>query len=374
MFRIPLMKPFVNQDVKDKVMEVLDSGYLTEGPMTRSLEQAFKSYLPCRHALAATSATTGLEMALRAFGVGPGDEVIVPDFTYPATADVVAIVGATTVLVDVDPATFTIDYDSAERAVTPRTKAIIPVSEFGNPLDHDRLLALKAQYGIAVIEDAACALGSTFRNKRTGCWADITVFSLHPRKFITTGEGGMVVTNDDNLAQWIDHYKHFGIDGVDATGKPLFRSIGTNCKLSDLPAAVGVGQMQHIDMLLEKRHVLANRYLEKLQGDRHVQLPQTTHDGEHSWQSFAVRICDRDAVLKSMRQSGIEAQFGAFALHRQPAFQPSETCRWHGSLKGSATAFDQALVLPLHHQVQPEQQDEVVRTLKDTLQGRRHAA
>src|SRR5438552_8759005 len=142
MVRIPLIRPFINQQVKDKVLEVLESGFLTEGPVTRALEQAFRDYVGCRHALAVTSCTTGLEMALRALKIGPGDEVIVPDFTYPATADVVAIVGATAVLVDVDPHTFVIDYDAAERAVTPRTRAMIPVSEFGNPLDHERLAGI----------------------------------------------------------------------------------------------------------------------------------------------------------------------------------------------------------------------------------------
>src|SRR5262249_5577014 len=160
-----------------------------------------------------------------------GDEVIVPDFTYPATADAVAIVGATAVLVDVDPRTFLIDYDAIDAAITPKTKAIMPVSEFGNPLDYSALERIRKQYGLPIIEDAACAIGSAYRGVKTGNRADITVFSLHPRKFITTGEGGIVTTGNPCWAEWMDAYKHFGIVGKDAAGKPAFQRVGTNYKL-----------------------------------------------------------------------------------------------------------------------------------------------
>lgn len=364
MFRIPLMKPFINQAVKDRVMAVLDSGFLTEGPVTRSLERAFRTAVGCRHALAVTSCTTGLELALRALDVGPGDEVIVPDFTYPATADVVALVGATAVLVDVNSETCLLDYDAAERAVTPHTRAIIPVSEFGNPLDHDRLAKLKERHGLRIVEDAACAIGSAFRSRPTGAWADITVFSLHPRKFITTGEGGIITTDDDALAAWMDAYKHFGITGTDATGKPKFGHIGTNYKLSDLQAAVGVAQMDYLEPLLAQRRALAARYRELLAGDELVRLPRVTEEGEPSWQSFCVQVAQRDDVMNELRGQGIEAQFGAFALHRQPAFRPGPHCRWAGPLSGSAGAFERCLALPLHHALAPHEQDEVALALR----------
>jgi perosamine synthetase len=367
MFRIPLMKPFVNQRVKDRVCAVLDSGFLTEGPVTRELEGAFRKRIGCKHALAATSATTGLEMALRAMKIGPGDEVIVPDFTYPATADVVAIVGATAVLVDIDPASFLIDYDAAAKAITKRTKAIMPVSEFGNPLDYDRLNEIKRQYGVAIIEDAACAIGSSFRGTETGNLADVTVFSMHPRKFITTGEGGMVTTNDDTLATAMDEYKHFGISGKDASGKPSFAKVGTNYKLSDIQAAVGVVQMEYADELLETRRQLAVRYMHLLAGSSEAKTPVPTPNGRCSWQSFCVKVKGRDPLMQRMRDSGIEVQFGAFALHRQPAFQQSDWCRWSGSLAGSSQAFDEALALPLHHGVSESDLHEVVAALRGQM-------
>ena len=369
MFRIPLMKPFVNQAVKDKVCAVLDSGYLTEGPMTRALEQAFQEFTGCKRALAVTSATTGLEMSLRCLGIGPGDEVIVPDFTYPATADAVAIVGATAVLVDVDPNTFLIDYDALAKAITPRTKAIMPVSEFGNPLDWSELGRIRKQFGVPIVEDAACAIGSSYRDTMTGSLADITVFSLHPRKFITTGEGGIVTSNQPEWADWMDAYKHFGIVGKDASGKPAFGRIGTNYKLSDLQSAVGVVQMQHVKELLWQRRQLAENYVQLLAGDRDIQLPAITSGGQSSWQSFCVKVARRDEVMNAVRARGIEVQFGAFALHLQPAFRPGAQCRWFGTLEGSRRAFDQALVLPLHHALVPGDQEEVARAVRTALKA-----
>jgi len=150
--KIPLIKPYITQELKDKVCEVLESGYLTEGPVTEEFENAIRKYIGCKHAIAVTSCTTGLEIALRAINIGPGDEVIVPDYTYPATADVVSIVGATAVIVDVSPQTMLIDYDALEAAITPKTKAVIPVSIFGNPLDWDRLNNIKVKYGIYIIK------------------------------------------------------------------------------------------------------------------------------------------------------------------------------------------------------------------------------
>ncbi len=361
--RIPLIRPYVTDEVKAKVLEVLDSGYLTEGPVTRELERAFREYVGCRHALAVTSCTTGLELALRCLGVGAGDEVIVPDYTYPATASVVAIVGAKAVIVDCDPVTMLMDYDAAEAATGPRTKAVIPVSIFGNPLDYGRLDAMRARHGVAIVEDAACSIGAEHGGRRVGALADITVFSLHPRKFITTGEGGIVTTDRDDWAAWMESYKHFGMGVSTDRESIVFERIGTNYKLSNLQAAVGVVQMRHIDELLARRRALAARYTERLAGHAVIGVPATTPGGLHSYQSFCVFVPSRDRLLASMRREGIEVQIGTYALHRHPAYQPGPQMDVRGPMTGSLRAFGTCLALPLFHELTFEQQDEVMTAL-----------
>lgn len=367
MARIPLIRPYITDEVKRRVLEVLESGYLTEGPVTKELEQAFCNYLGCRHALAVTSCTTGLELALRCLGIGPGDEVIVPDYTYPATASVVAIVGATAVIVDCTAATMLIDYDALEAAIGPRTKAIIPVSLFGNPLDYARLDEIRRRHGVRIVEDAACAVGAEYGGRRVGVHADITVFSLHPRKFITTGEGGIITTDDDGWAEWMESYKHFGIGRPTDRESVVFERIGTNYKLSNLQAAVGVVQMRHIDALLARRRTLAARYVAMLGGLPGLTIPVTTPGGVHSYQSFCVLVPARDRLLTEIRGLGIEVQIGTYALHRQPAFQPGPQITLRGPLPGSAAAFAGCLALPLFDEMTDQQQDEVVGALTERL-------
>ncbi|MCX5829552.1 MAG: DegT/DnrJ/EryC1/StrS aminotransferase family protein [Deltaproteobacteria bacterium] len=367
MNKIPLIKPYITQEIKDKVCEVLDSGYLTEGPITKDFENAVKHFVGCKHAIAVTSCTTGLEMALRVFNIGPGDEVIVPNYTYPATADVVAIVGATIVIVDVSKDTMLIDYDALEQAITPRTKAIIPVSIFGNPLDYDRLNPIKEKHGVYIIEDAACAIGAEYKGIRVGNYADISVFSLHPRKFITTGEGGMITTNHAEWAAWMESYKHFGMD-VSATREgTVFARIGTNYKLSNILAAVGLVQMQHIDELLNKRIELAERYKELLSGVDKIQIPQTTAGGKHSYQSFCLFVENRDEIMKHMRKSGIEVQIGTYAIHMHPAFSEGRHVIHHGSFEGSRYALDHCLTIPLYHELTDHDQKCVIDMLQSFL-------
>ncbi len=368
MKKIPLIKPYITQELKDRVCEVLDGGYLTEGPVTREFEAAVKNYLGCEHALAVTSCTTGLELALRALDVGPGDEVIVPDYTYPATADVVAMVGATTVIVDVSPETMLIDYEALEKAITARTKAIIPVSLFGNPLDYDRLAAIKAKYGIYIVEDAACSLGAEFRGVKVGSQADLSVFSFHPRKFITTGEGGMITTGNSQWAAWMDSYKHFGMGhSSNARLTTIFERIGTNYKLSNVLAAIGLCQMQQIDELLSRRLELADAYVQLLKNHPAVEIPTTTAHGKHSRQSFCIFIQNRDEVMRQLREMGIEVQIGSYALHMHPAFAAGPHCRLAGDLAHSRYAFSHCLALPLYHEMSREDQQTVVAELTKHL-------
>jgi len=365
--KIPLIKPYMDQRIKDKVCQVLDSGYLTEGAVTKQFEEAFRAFIGCKHAIAVTSCTTGLEMALRVLGIGPGDEVIIPDYTYPATADVAAIVGAKIVIVDVSKHTMLIDYDRVEACITDKTRAIIPVSGFGNPLNYDRLCEIREKFSIYIVEDAACSIGAEYKGLKVGNQADISVFSLHPRKFITTGEGGVITTNNEEWAAWMESYKHFGMGKNGSREGTDFVRIGTNYKLSNILAAVGLGQMEKIDELLARRRSLARNYMALLDGCSDVVIPSGTPGGEHSFQSFCIYVKNRDEILQGMREKGIEVQIGTYALHLHPAFAPSEFCRIQGDMSGSQYAFDHCLTLPLYHELAGSEQEIVVDSLKNFL-------
>jgi perosamine synthetase len=367
MFKIPLIRPYISEDVKQSILDVLVSGNLTEGRVTARLEAIVQNYIGVKHCLATTSCTTGLELALRSLNIGDGDEVVVPAFTYPATADVVRIVGATPIFVDVDRETMLINYSELEKAITPATKAVMPVSLFGNPLDYDRLNNIKQKYGLFIVEDAACALSSKFKTIPTGRLADISVFSLHPRKFITTGEGGLVTTDNDEWAEWMHSYKRFGMSMTSAKSGITFERIGTNLKLSDILSAVGVIQMQQIDQLISRRQQQASYYIELLKNQSGIALPETTAFGEHSFQSFCVFVKHRDHILEVMRSKSIEVQIGSYFLPGQPVFKNNAFCRTAKEMEGAMRANSECLALPLYHEMKPQVQHEVVSALLECV-------
>jgi dTDP-4-amino-4,6-dideoxygalactose transaminase len=365
---IPLIKPYIDSAIKEKVLEVLDSGYLTEGSVTHLFEDEFSKYIGCEHSIAVTSCTTGLEIALRALNIGTGDEVIVPDYTYPATASVISIVGARPVIVDIDRETMLIDSERIEAAITKRTKAIIPVSLFGNPLDYEKINRIKDKYNIYIVEDAACAVGAEYKGKKAGNWADISVFSFHPRKFITTGEGGMVTTNNEKWAEWMNSYKHFGMSMNNLQRESVhFEKAGTNYKLSNLLAAIGLAQLEKIDVLLKRRREMADNYLDLLKSIEGVSIPKTTEKGKHSYQSFCIFIKNRDAIMKSMRSNGIEVQIGTYSLHMHKAFQNRKVVTLHGNFENSIYAFNHCVTLPLYHELRFEEQELIVEQLRSLM-------
>ena len=368
--KIPLIKPYIPESVKDKISSILDSGYLTEGPTTKEFEEKVKDYIGCKHAIALTSCTTGLEVALRALNIGVGDEVIVPDYTYPATAAVAPIVGAKSVIVDIDKDTMNIDYDKLETAITNKTKAIIPVSLFGNPLDYNKLNAIKEKYNLYIIEDAACSIGAKYNGIKVGNFADITVFSCHPRKFITTGEGGIIATNNTEWANWMNSYKHFGMNMTPSDrGSIEFEMIGTNYKLSNILAAIGLSQMEIIDALLAKRQKLAGVYIELLEKVKNIGIPKVTTGGIHSYQTFSIFVKNRDEIMKKMRSIGIEAQIGTYSLHMHKAFKNNnDNIRLHKNFEHSKYAFNHCLALPMYHDMTNEEQQIVVKELLYEIQ------
>jgi dTDP-4-amino-4,6-dideoxygalactose transaminase len=262
-----------------------------------------------------------------------------------------------------------IDYEALEAAITDKTKAVIPVSLFGNPLDWDRLNDIKARRNLYMIEDAACSLGAEYKGIKVGNLSDISVFSHHPRKFITTGEGGTITTNNDGWNEWLESYKHFGMGASPTREGTVFARIGTNYKLSNLLAAVGLAQMNHIDNLLARRIALAENYVTLLHNLPGVEIPQITPKGKHSYQSFCIFVKDRDRVMQAMRAVEIEVQIGTYALHMHPAFAEGAQVIHRGPFTGSRYAYDHCLALPLYHELTHEDQGMVIHQLLRAIEA-----
>jgi perosamine synthetase len=345
---IRLARPQTDEAELNEIAEVMSSGYLTQGPKVEQLEAMVAELVGTEHAFAVTSATTALHLSIVALGIGPGDEVLVPDFTFPATANVVVQQGATPVLVDIDLDTFALDPADLERRVTPRTRAMLPVHPFGLPADMDPVLDVAARHEIPVVEDAACALGATYRGRQAGSLGLAGCFSFHPRKSITTGEGGMITTSDRPLADRIRLLRSHG--GVREEGRFTFEAAGFNYRLSDILAAVGVAQMRKLDEFLAARRRIAAAYDEALADFERLRRPVTPEWATHTDQSYVVLVdesVDRDGVIAALKRDGIETTLGTYALHAQPFFARTYGLR-PGELPNSHRAFTRSLALPLH--------------------------
>jgi dTDP-4-amino-4,6-dideoxygalactose transaminase len=364
---LKLIEPVVGEEELQAIRKVLESGWLTEGAVTREFEERLGQFTGAKHAIAVTNCTIALEIALRALHIKRGDEVIVPDFTHPATADAVSWVGADPVLVDVGTSSYNVDMDEVEKAITKRTKCLIAVSWGGNPLDFRLLDRLKEEHGVYIIEDAACSLGSEFAGKKTGTMADMTCFSFHPRKIITTGEGGMITTNDDELAEKIRLLKKFGMKSTG--GKDEFVKIGNNYKFCDILGAIGVAQMNKIDKIIEKRIELAGNYTRLFEDFHFIRPPKKGKEARHVYQTYAICIeIDgiRDRIIQDLKKEGIETQIGTYALHLQKAFENVKTI---GNLQKAEKLYKNLLALPMCHSMPLEAQELVVQKISKSIDG-----
>jgi dTDP-4-amino-4,6-dideoxygalactose transaminase len=316
-----------------------------------------------------SSATTALHLSLVALGIKPGDEVLVSDFTYPASGNVIIQQGARPVCVDVRPDTYAMDAADLARRVTPRTRAIMVVHPFGLAADMDAVNAVAARHGLPVIEDAACALGAQYRGRWCGRMSDLGCYSFHPRKSVTTGEGGMIVTERDELAGKIAVLRSHG--GVRGQWYLRFDEAGFNYRLSDVLAAVGVAQLRKLDWLIDGKRAHAARLKELLAGIPGLTSPVEPAECRHTYQSFVVVLdegIDRDSVIGRMRERGVETTLGTYAMHAQPCFQRDYGYR-PGDLPVSARLFRQALTLPLYPQMAEADLQLVARSLAESLRS-----
>jgi perosamine synthetase len=349
---IRLARPDLGAEEAAAVAEVLDSGVLTMGPKVAEFESELARACQRPHAVAVSSGTAALHLAVLALGIGEGDEVLVPAYTFPATANIVALAGARPVLVDVDPATMNLDLARVETAVTKRTRAVLAVHLFGRPLDWEALESVVPP-PVALIEDAAGALGARRRGRPCGGLGVAGCLSFHPRKIVTTGEGGAVVCADEQLADAVRRLRHHGIE---PRGDFDIRLPGLNYRLSDVLCAVGIPQLRRLDELLAARRRVAEAYAERLVDV--AELPSVETGDTHGWQAYVVQVPRRDDVLRVLREHGIEAQIGTYALHRLSAY------RDQGSFPGADRSFERALALPLHSRLSESEVDFVADVVR----------
>ena len=347
--RIRLGWPDVGAAELAEVAEVLETGMLTMGPKVAEFEAEIARICEVEHALAVTSGTAALHLAVLAFGLEPGDEVLVPAYTFPATANVVALSGLRPVLVDVDPETMNID--PAKIEVGPRTKLLLGVHLFGRPLPLHELPDLP------LLEDAAGALGARYRGRACGGLGVAGCLSFHPRKIVTTGEGGAVTTSDDAFAAAVGEMRNHGWRSLVPPDMP---APGLNYRLSDILCAVGIPQARRIDELLATRTRIAEGYSERLR-DLPILLPRADEGDVHGWQAYVVQVAERDRVLAGLRAQEIEAQIGTYSLPLLRAYADQ------GEFPGARTVFERALALPFHTRLTESDLDRVAEALAKAL-------
>jgi perosamine synthetase len=298
---VPITKPSLGEEEARAPYESIKSGWVTQGPKVAEFEKAVAAYVGAKHGIATTSCTTGLHLALATAGVGPGDEVIVPSFTFIASANAILYTGATVVFAEIDPRTYNIDPNDIEHRITKRTKAIMPVDQIGLSCDMDPINAIAKQHGIDVVEDAAPTIGSTYKGRKTGSNAHQTVFSFHPRKVITTGEGGMITTNDDALADRARKLRAHGMSVSDLDRHTAdrviieeYNELGFNYRMTDIQASIGLVQLRRLPELLRIRIEKAHRYDRALPAIKGLEVPHVPPYATHTYQSYCLRARPRD--------------------------------------------------------------------------------
>ncbi len=348
---IRLARPDVGEAELAAVAAVIATGMLTMGPKVGELECALAGACGTADAVVVSSGTAALHLAMIALRIGPGDEVIVPAYTFPATANAVELCGGRAVIVDVDPDAFNLDLAQVAAAVSERTKAVIAVHLFGRPVAWDELRAV-VPAGVALVEDAAGALGARYRDQPCGSLGVMGCLSFHPRKIVTTGEGGAVTTDDPGLADAIRRFRHHGIVTNGAYDIP---EPGLNYRLPDLLCAIGIPQVERLEQLLTARERVAGWYTERLES--HVLTPSAAEGDRHGWQAYVVQLDRRDEALTALRADGIEVQIGTYALHHLGAY------RDQGPFPGADRAFARALALPFSTAMTEAECDRVASAL-----------
>ena len=368
---IPYGKQTIDQDDIQAVVDVLKSDFLTTGPKIAEFEQTVADYVGAKYAVAISNGTSALHAACFAAGIEPGDEVITTPLTFAASANCVLYCGGTPVFADVDPKTYNIDPEDIRRKITDRTKAIIAVHLAGQPCDMDAIHSIAHEYGLIVIEDGAHALGSVYKGKKVGSLSDMTTFSFHPVKPITTGEGGMIVTDNEDFYKKMVLFRSHGITRDDSmmtrNDGPWFYQqfdLGYNYRITDIQCALGCSQMKKLDRFLARRKEIVARYNEAFADCDNIITPYQLSDTESGWHLYIVQVknCDRRQVFEAMREKGIGVNVHYIPVYMHPYYQEHGYENVHCA--NAEEIYSHIISLPLYPGLTSEQQDYVIDTLK----------
>ncbi len=378
---VPIARTNLTEAEVKSVLDPLNSGWLVQGPKVRDFEEKWSSFTEAAHSIAVTSCTSALHLSLAALGFGPGDEAIVPAFTWISTANVVEHLGGKVVFCDVDLDTFNLDVEHIESKITDRTKAILPVHLFGLSADMDPIVELAKKHNLWIVEDAACGFGSKYKDTHVGAIGDTGCFSFHPRKAITTGEGGMVTTNDDSLAEKIRRLRDHGAAMTDLQrhlgARPYLLAdhpdAGYNQRMTDLQAALGSAQMDRADDIVEERRSLASAYDEAFASLEWLRLPLKAKEYQHGYQSYPCFFMPREATpdkieeinsrrnnwMDELQKKGISTRPATHAVHMLSFYREKYQLRPEDF--PNARAADQCSIsLPLFHGMKKSEQDFVI--------------
>nr|WP_207890333.1 DegT/DnrJ/EryC1/StrS family aminotransferase [Rubrobacter taiwanensis] len=359
--RIPMASADLEDSDIQAVLEVLRSGRLALGPKTGEFERSLAEYVGVRHAVAVSSGTAALHLIVKALGIGPGDEVLVPSFTFAASVNVILYEGATPVFVDIEPETYNLDPEDLERKVTSRTRAIMAVDVFGHPADWDAILEIAGRHGLRVIDDSCEALGAEYRGRKLGGFGEAAAFAFYPNKQMTTGEGGIVVTDSDEVARLARSLRNQGRGEMGAWLE--HERLGYNYRLDEMSAALGVSQLRRIEEFLRKRERVAGMYSGRLEGLDGVRPPRVKSHVRMSWFVYVVTLregLERDPVIRSMAEQGVPARGYFSPVHRQPYVRER---LGNGALPVTESVARRTVALPFHNNLTGEQVSRVVEAL-----------
>ena len=373
---IPIAKPYLTKKEAKAAYDTILTGWITQGPRVTEFEQKFAAYTGAKYAVAVSNCTTALHLAMIISGIGPGDEVICPSMSYIATANAIKYVGATPVFAEVNPANYNLDIHDTEKKITDKTKAILLVHQIGMPADIDAFKELADKHHIKLIEDAACAAGSSYKGSKIGSHSELVCFSFHPRKVISTGDGGMITTSNEAYYNRLKLLRQHGMSVNDRarheSSKIVFEDhleVGYNYRLTDIQAAVGIQQLEKLDWIIAKRRKIASRYHKAFKNIKCLQLPLEKRGYFSNYQSYSILLKDdcpvgRNELMQAMLDAGISTRRGIMTSHRETAYKTEYAGL---SLPASEKSSDNSILLPLYIPMDEKDIEHVIHTFKTLI-------